>query len=93
LRRGPGNKFYYTQEKTEFKTHVLAISVKVLPFCMAESFTLLRINLQTAMTAVGMMPHMKTFKLPSQMTTGAVTQQGSALLRYRSAETRRNILE
>lgn len=25
LRRGPGNKFYYTQEKTEFKTHVLAI--------------------------------------------------------------------
>lgn len=38
--RGPGNKFYYAQEKTEYKTHVLAISVKVLPFCMVESFTL-----------------------------------------------------
>lgn len=44
------------------------------------------------MTAVGMMPHIKTFKLSSQMTTGVVTQQSIILLRYRSAETRSNTL-
>lgn len=43
------------------------------------------------MTAVGMMPHIKMFKVSSRMTTGVVTQQSIALLRYRSAETRRHI--